>query len=289
MRTQTEILNEIKAAYIADTTVRERYNITGTATFDELFSPVSIEALIFYVVSVAIYGCEYLFAQHIIEVEAREDQMRIGGIPWWIKLCQDFQFGDTLVYNENTHLYEYAVIDESAQIIKYAAVREGSSGLNILVNTDSGGLPAKIEDSSAERDAFDAYLRKVKIAGLPLTWGSYNADQIKVQLTVVRDAMLLNSVGELIEDGSKPVDNALSAYIASLAFGTGVINKTALLNAIEAATGVIDVYFTTSGWLQVSTDAVPAFTAVSGQNLQSFGGSFILQESNLTINYIANV
>ncbi len=289
MRTQSEILNEIKATYISDETVRERYGITGSVTFDQVFAPVSIEALIFYAVSVAIYGIEFLFKKHKSEVEAREEQMRIGNVAWWIKLCKDFQYGNTLVYNEDTNLFEYPNQNPDLQIIKYATVREGSSGLTILVNAQENNLPVKLNNPSPERDAFDTYLRKVKIAGLPLSWGSYNADQIKLELTVIRDAMLLNSDGELIEGGTKPVETALINYIYSLAYGTGIINKTQLLNSVEKAMGVIDVYFTADEWLKVSTDAVPTFTPVIEQNLYSFGGSFILQESNITINYLTNV
>ncbi len=289
MRTQKQILDEIKAAYIADPIVRQRYNITSTDTFDQVFSPISIESLIFYVFSVAIYGIEFLMSKHKLEVEAREDQMRIGTMSWWIKICQDFQYGYPLVYNEETHLYEYAEVHEDAKIIKYATVREIFDGLNILVNADDNGRPIKLPNPSPEIDAFDTYLRKVKIAGIPIMWGSYNADKIKVNLTVVRDPMILDDDGVLIDDGTKPVNKAISDYIASLSFGTGVINKTALLNYIEAATGVIDVFPTTNDWLKVSTDAVPSFIPVSSQNLQSFGGSFILEESDLTINYINNV
>ncbi|MDD3860802.1 MAG: hypothetical protein PHW83_11430, partial [Bacteroidales bacterium] len=130
-----------------------------------------------------------------------------------------------------------------------------------------------------------AYIRKVKLAGLPMVWGSYNADQIKVILTVKRNALIIDSDG--ITGGSnKPVNDALKAYIASLAFGDGVVNKTKVIDAIQSAVGVIDVYPADEDWLQVSTDETPAYTSVSGQDLSSFGGSFILQEINIIINYV---
>lgn len=288
MRTQQEILSTIKEAYVNDSTVRERYSITGDVSFDQVFAPVSIESIIFYIVSVAIYAVEFLFAQHIVEVEAREDQMRVGNIAWWINVCKMWQFGDDLVYNDTTNVYEYAEINETNEIIKYSTVREGNAGLQLLVcMADDDGLPSKMpEEPGTERDAFDAYIRKVKIAGLPLSWGSYNADQVKVILTVQRDALVMNAAGELIADSTKPVLEKLQNYIAGLAFGDGVINKTKLIDAVQAADGVLDVYFAASNWLQVSTDETPAYTTVVGQNLTSFGGSFILTETNIVITYV---
>lgn len=286
MRTQSEILATMKDAYVNDSVVRERYGITGTVTFDDVFAQVSIESIIFYIVSVAIYFTEQLFDLHMTDVEAREDQMRVGTIAWWINLCRSFQYGDDLVYNTETNLYEYEEIDETAKIIKFATVREGSAGLQLLVcAADGDGLPEKLEDPGAQRDAFDAYIRKVKLAGLPLVWGSYNADQVKITLTVVRNPMLLDASGVVIGGSAKPVNEALQAYISSLAFGDGIINKTKIIDAIQAATGVIDVYPASDTWLQVSTDETPAFTAVTSQNLSSFGGSFILQDTNITITY----
>lgn len=288
MRTQQEILSTIKEAYVNDMTVRERYSISGSVSFDQVFAAVSIESIIFYIVSVAIYAVEFLFAQHIVEVESREDQMRVGNIAWWINLCKIWQFGDELEYNDTTNVYEYAAINEANKIIKFATVREGNAGLQLLVcMADDAGLPAKmLEDPGTERDAFDAYIRKVKIAGLPLSWGSYNADQVKVILTVQRDALVMNAAGELIASSTKPVLLKLQEYVAGLAFGNGVINKTKLIDAVQAADGVLDVYFAASNWLQVSTDETPAYTAVVGQNLTSFGGSFILAETNIIITYV---
>lgn len=287
MRTQTEILNEMKDAYVNDSVVRERYGITGTVTFNDVFAQVSIESIIFYIVSVAIYFTEQLFDIHMTEVDAREDQMRIGTIAWWINLCRNFQYGDDLVYNEDTNLFEYQEVDEEVKIIKFATVREGTSGLQLLIcAADGDGLPAKLDDPGPERDAFDAYIRKVKLAGLPMVWGSYNADQIKVILTVKRNALIIDSDGITIGGSNKPVNDALKTYITSLAFGDGVVNKTKVIDAIQSAVGVIDVYPADEDWLQVSTDETPAYTSVSGQDLSSFGGSFILQEINIIINYV---
>ncbi|MDY0324196.1 MAG: hypothetical protein RBR24_09335 [Candidatus Carbobacillus sp.] len=292
MRTLPEIQNEIKANYIADTTVRTRYSITDPeATYDETFSRFSIESVIIYIVSVAIYAVEFLFAKHSTEVEQREDQMRIGTIGWWRNLCKAFQYGYELTYDSETNLYKYADVDEDSLIIKFAEVREGvGAGVTILVNeADEEGNPIAIPIDSPKRLAFAAYLSKVKIAGMPLTWGSYNPDQLRITLNVVYDPLVLNGTGGLLVGGVSTVESSLQAYLTNLEFGSGVLNKTALLNSIESAAGVVDVYFTSESWLEVSTDDTPEFTAVLEQNIQSYGGSFRLAVGGLNVNYIANV
>jgi hypothetical protein len=83
------------------------------------------------------------------------------------------------------------------------------------------------------------------------------------------------------------VNLAIAEYLQNIPFGSGVLNKTQIIDAIQKATGVIDVYPTVTGWLEVSTEYLPSFTSVSGQNITAYGGSFKLD--SLTINYISNV
>ncbi len=284
MRTYSNILAEIKDNYIDDEVVRTRYNITDpAATFDSTFSRLSLESIWAGVVAMAIYTIEVLFAQHMVEVNAREDSMRIGTTDWWRRVCLAFQYGDDLVYNDETNVYEYAAIDDAAKIIKFAEVREVEGpGLLILINgADGDGNPEPLPVGD-ERTAFAAYLAKVKIAGIPVVWGSYNPDNLSVSLSVKYNPLVLDSSGQLIGGTDEPVRIAIESYLRNLPYGSGLINKTALVDAIQAAEGVLDVYYTASDWLQVSTDSAPSYVAVSGQDCLSYGGSFMLDTLNIT-------
>ena len=287
MRTIKEILDEIKYKYVNNSTIRERYGITGDVAFDEVFAQVSVESVLFYIIAVAIYAVEFLFSNHIEEVNSRESAMRMGTKEWWINLCKSFQFGGELVYDDNTNNFKYSVVDIEKQIIKYATIRECNTGIEILVNrADADGLPEKIENEH-ERNGFEKYLIKNKIAGIPVLWNSFNPDELSVSLNVVYDPLMIDNEGASLTDGIIPVDDAIIEYINSVAYGDGKINKTQLLNAIEKAPGVIDVYPKNIDWLRVRIEGENSFSVVSVQDLKSHGGAFTIKKEFINVTYIS--
>ena len=290
MRTVAQIKKVMTDAFMANSAIKAKYDPgntwTASTTFEDIFASTSVESIIFYIVAVVSWGLEYLMGRHVAEVEAMEGRMRVGGLPWWRQLCFDFQYGYNLVYNTTTRTYEYATVDDTAKVITHAHVRESGNGLVILVNSsDSNNEPIPLDPAVVT--AFNAYLKKVKIAGIRTNWNTYNPDLLTISLTVKFNPLIMNSTGQLISTGEKTVETAIKNYLANLPYGSGLLNKTALIDAIQAATGVDDVYFTTAFWLRVKTDYNSTLTPVLSQNLNSFGGSF--RAETITINYIANV
>ncbi len=293
MRTVTEIKAEMTTAFMADADVKAKYDPTstwtGTTIFSDVFAASSIESILFYIMAICAYGIEFLFGKHLIEVAALETKMRVGTKEWWRQLCLKFQLGDSLVFNSATNTYEYTTVDETHKIIKYVDIRETTSGLVMLINeADGDGKPVQMSTTDlTNRNAFEAYIRKVKVAGIPLIWNSYNADKVTILLKVIYDPLIVNASGELISTGVKTVDLAIENYLKNIPYGSGTMNKTQIIDAIQSAEGVIDVYPEGSNWLQVSTDYTPAYTAVLTQNINAYGGSFALDV--LTITYASNV
>jgi hypothetical protein len=292
MRTVAEIKLEMTTAFMADSDIRTLYDPAGTwainELFDDKFAKSSVESIIFHIIAVICYGMEFLFARHVAEVATYEERMRVGTREWWRQLAFRWQYGDALTFNSATNTYEYAVIDETAKIIKYVDVRETADGLVMLVAKQGGSGPVPLASSPPdERNAFEAYIRKTKIAGIPLDWESYDADQLRMELEIVFDPLVMNTDGELISGGTKPVDLAIAAYLANIPYGSGELNKTQLIDAIQASEGVVDVYPSNASWLQVSTQYVPSWTPVLSQDLTAYGGSFAID--TLTINYTPNV
>jgi len=108
---------------------------------------------------------------------------------------------------------------------------------------------------------------------------SQDADLFKLVGTVFYDPLILTSSGELIlEPGTFPVEDAVNAYLKNLPFN-GVFSQTALVDAIQAASGVNDFVITStqyqlgvSGWVntgrlyQTSSGFIRVSTA-SGETL----------------------
>ena len=174
MRTIDDIKKQMTAAYMADKTVRERYGLTGNVTFEETFSKVSIESILFYVVASAIYVIEALFYNHKKDVEERISTAVLASLPWYHTISREFQYGDDLKWNAKTSQYEYVTIDESKQKVKFVSCRDMGGGVRILASAaNAEGNPSKLSDDVLT--SFKHYLNRRKPAGVILDVYSYES------------------------------------------------------------------------------------------------------------------
>ena len=195
----------------------------------------------------------------------------VASIPWYHKISLAFQYGDSLVFDEKTQGFVYPVIDESKQIVKFAACRDLGGMVYVLASKDNGsGYPASL--SEAELSAFDAYLRERKPAGVLLQTASFSPDLVRVVLSVQYDPQVLTPEGQLIADSSVyPVEN---------------LNKTKLVDAVQNAAGVIDVSL---GSVLVKSAQEIDYTEVSGNNYSSVSGSFVSNNLRNGISYVLSL
>ncbi|MFV0505896.1 MAG: hypothetical protein ACK5L5_04185, partial [Bacteroidales bacterium] len=70
-RTIAEIKTEMTNSFIADITVIEKYELEEGKTFEQQFSKVSLESILFYIVAVAVWTLESLFELHSKDVDDR--------------------------------------------------------------------------------------------------------------------------------------------------------------------------------------------------------------------------
>ena len=145
-RTISDIKRSMTDQFMAEPVIREKYGLSANDSFDEKFSKVSLENIYFFIVAAAIFALESIFEQFRADVDNRIAEAVLASIPWYHKVCMDFQYGDELVYDENTKTFGYAEVNESKKLIKYAAVRENASGINILVSGDENGVPKALSD-----------------------------------------------------------------------------------------------------------------------------------------------
>ena len=85
-RTTQDIRRSISEAFIADPTIQQSYHLTPGKTFEEQFSKVSLEAILFWVFASAIHALEELFDLHRKDVaelvaEAEPHTLRWYAIP----------------------------------------------------------------------------------------------------------------------------------------------------------------------------------------------------------------
>ncbi len=271
--------------FMADPTIIERYGFEAGAAFDNTFSAVSLESIWFSIVAAAIYVLETLFDAFKEDVDAKISEAVVASIPWYHKISLEFQYGDSLVFDEQTQSFVYPVVDTTKQIVKYAACRDLGGMVYVLVSKDNGsGEPAPL--SADELTAFDSYLRDRKPAGVLLQAASYSPDDVQISMTVQYNPQVLTPEGKLIADPSVyPVEDAINNYLKGIVYG-GALNKTKLVDAVQSAAGVIDVVLDE---VSVKPSTSSQYTPVTGNNYTSVGGSFVSDNLSSGISYVLSL
>ena len=275
-------INEIKKtmtdAFMADADIREKYGLPADATFDESFSSVSLENILFYIVAAFCHVLEVFFDMHKSEVDAKISRAVVASVPWYHKLALQFQYGDSLVFDDTTQQFVYAAQDSKKQVVKYVAVRDRGTSIQMLVAGEKDSRPEPLSDDVLT--AFKNYMNRVKIAGVVLAIRSLPSDTVSIAATIYVDPLSIDRNGTRISDGSKPVETAIENYLKSILYG-GTFNKTKLVDAIQGVEGVTDVELFSCSY---STDG-KSFKVISGNNYTAEGGSFVVSGLANTLRY----
>lgn len=267
-RSISEIKRTMTDAFMADETLREKYGLSASDTFSSSFSAVSLESILLHIVAACCHVLEVLLDRHRADVDERTGRAVVASVPWYYRMARAFQYGDALVFDEQTQQYVYAAPDESRQVVKYAAVRDRGTSVQILVACDRGGQPEPL--SNAVLTAFKAYMNRVKIAGIVLSVRSQAADSLVIRATVSVDPLVIGTDGRSTADGTHPVEEAVSGYLRGIVYG-GTFNKTKLVDAIQAVEGVADVELADCSYRAAGS---ADYTLIRGNNYTAAGGCF---------------
>ena len=271
--------------FMTDSVIRTKYGITGSATFDETFSKVSIENIWFSIVASAIWVLESLFDAFREDVDAKISTAVLASIPWYHKIALEFQYGDELVFDEETQQFVYPEIHPNKQVVKYAACRDVGGGVYVLAaGANSSGTPVALDADVLT--AFESYLNQRKPAGVIVEVGSYAPDRVRVYADVQYNPQVINASGQLVEDTTvRPVDAAINAYLRNIEYG-GVLNKTALVDAIQAVPGVVDVLLNK---VTVRSAISSSWSEVVGNNYESYSGAFRSYNLPVDVHYVLSI
>lgn len=279
-RTIAEIKKTMTDAFLGDADIREAYGLKADATWAESFSQVSLENILLYIVAACAHVVETLTERWVKEVEDQMAGAVVASVPWYYKMARAFQYGDGLVFFDDTQRYGYATEDEKKQVVKYAAVRDRGTSVEILVSGEKDGKPSVLSDDVLT--AFKQYMNRVKVAGIVLNIRSQAADRMTIAARVWVDPLVIGSDGTLTADGTRPVDKAIEDYLKNIVYG-GTFNKTKLVDAIQAVDGVEDVELGECRYMASTSDA---WSTVSGNNYTAAGGSLTAEGLENSISYV---
>lgn len=282
-RTISDIKKTMTDAFMADQTVREKYKLSSEDTFNSAFSKVSLENILFYIVAACCHFMEVIFEKYSKDVDDKISSAVVASVPWYWKIATGFQYGDALVFDEATQQYIYANEDDSKKVVKYAAVRDRGTSVEILVAGDNNGRPVAL--STDILSAFENYMNRVKIAGVVLNIYSREADSLIISASVTVDPLVIDRNGVKISDGTRPVETAIDNYLNNIVYG-GTLNKTKLVDAIQSVEGVSDVLL---GECQYKTADDQNYSRINGNNYTAAGGFFVSSGLRNSISYVVSI
>lgn len=238
-RTIDTINNDLKQAFMQDTTLAEKYGFTAGANFADTFSRFSIESIILYIVAASIWTLEKLFDTHTAEVTDYIATMKPHSLRWYVEKAKAFMYGVPLIDGsdqyDTTNLTDEQIAEK--KIVTFAACTEANATLYLKV-AKAGPAPLTAD----EKAAFVAYLHEIKDAGVRIDVISEQGDYLKLDMVIYYDPLLINADGESKADGTKVVEQAIKDYIENIPFN-GEFRKNELEDAIQAVDGVVMVEF----------------------------------------------
>lgn len=279
-RTIAEIKRTMTDAFMANATLREAYGLAEGDTFEGSFSAVSIENILFYIVAACCHVMEALFDRHRQDVDDKISRAVVASVPWYYRVARQFQYGDALAFDETTSQWRYPTTDEKKRLVRYVAVRDRGTSIQILASADKDGLPEPL--SADILTAFKHYMNRVKIAGVVLNVRSLPADYIQIRATIQVDPLIFSTNGTRNGEESRPVEDSINAYLRGITYG-GTFNKTRLVDAIQGVEGVVDVALAECLY---KTAADTDYRPVAGNNYTAVGGSFVAIGLQNSIRYV---
>lgn len=226
--------------FVANDTIRALYNLDPGETFEEQFSSVSVESILFYVVASAIWTLEKLFDRHRQETTDIIDTLKPHSLRWYVNKAKVFQFGKSLIPDTDTYDNTGMTAEqiEAQQVVKYAAAVEKAAVVYIKVA--GGSADARSQLTAEQEDALVAYFKEVKDAGVKLEVVNREADKYNVDIDVYYDPQVFDSELNRLDGTGKAVHDAVAEFVASLPFN-GEYRNSALVNMLTGLDGVVMV------------------------------------------------
>ena len=253
-------------------------------------SKVAIWRLWVYIISVAIWSLEKLFDLHRTDIDKRLTELKPHTARWYRSKALAFQYGFSLSldgdkYDDNQWFTKEQI--EASKIIKYSAVVESKNEGRLIVKIAGEQDDTLQPITDVQKQAFEAYLQEIKDAGVRLTVVNYQPDILHLQMKIVYDPLVLDSNGQSITNATKPVEEAIKAYLKRLPFN-GELVLAHLIDALQQEEGVKIPHLVLAQSKNItSSGEYGAFETIEISKIPT-AGYFTIDNFN-DITYISNV
>lgn len=260
---------------MSNPTMAAYYGFTVGEDFNSRFAKVSLESILFFIVASAIFVLESLYDNLKAYVDAALNARLTHNRQWYVDLAKAFQYGDTI----NPLTGKYDVVDESKQVIDYAAVDEINGVLFIKVARLMNGELAPL--STEMMTAFAVYIQATKDAGVVVKNISEVGDDARLVIDIWYDAQVLNADGSAIDGSGEPAKETVLNYLKNLPFN-GEFTILAMEDDLQVTKGVVIPKTLSAESKYANND-----WAVIDAKVKPHAGYMVVKDENLTLNYRA--
>lgn len=285
--TIAEVKKTMTDAFISDPEIIAKYELETGKTFDEQFSVVSLESILFFIVATAVWLSFQMFGQHKVDITDILYNNKAHKNQWYATMAKLFQYGHKL--NPDTDTYDNSNLTdaeiEASRIVKFAAAMQpkDKSILYIKVATEVNGQKQPL--SAAQLTALKAYLiDEVPDAGVRIEIINAPADAMRLEIDIYYNALVLDDTGKRLDgSGDTTIQDAIRNYLSNLSFN-GLYSNQSLVDVLQNIEGVEQAeliaaysrYGTYTEFQKINARSIP------------YAGYYAVADNNLVINFIAN-
>ena len=284
-----DIKNEITDYFINDSDVIEKYSLTTGQTFEQQFSKVSVENILFNVFAFGLWIFEKLIDQNKKEIDEQIANSRIHTRKWYREKALAYMHGYELNDSDQYDVSELTDAQiSSAKIIANAAPLKMQGYLRIKVVKMVANNLAPL--TPTELQAFGQYMNYVTDAGTFVKATSSSADDLKLSLKIYYNPMILGADGSRLDGtASTPVKDAINGYLKSLRFN-GAFVESKLEDELQKVEGVQMVKIV-GAWSKFGsyayTDTLNPNVGPIDEVRVADAGYMKFDDNNSSINYVA--
>lgn len=239
-RTIEQLKADLTQSFMANPDMQSLYGFAPGTAFDDEFSKVSFESILFYIIAFFSWTLEKNQDELKSHVDAKIAENQRWNLAAIERDAKAYQHGDTLIWMVNH--YGYAVEDDNLKIVKLANASESGETVILKVANEVGGVITQL--TSTQLTAFQLYMKGFIAPGVDAQIVSRPADLLKIYYTIYYNALVMNPDGSLISNSAVfPVEDVINQYLKGLEFGRGVFSVVELTDRIQQATGVIAPVF----------------------------------------------
>ena len=284
--TISEIKKIMTDQFIADENVINKYGLKIGLAFEDQFSTVSLENILFYIVASCMWINQELFGQHKKDIQKMLDEQKAHTNKWYAHRAKQFQFGQDLVHETDVYDNSELTNDEitKRQVVKYSAAVESQDKsvlyLKIATNTDGERQPLPPE----QLIPFKAYLNAIQDAGVRVQVINDPADDMRLKIDIYYNSLILDQDGKRLDgEDNSPVQTAIRHYLDNLPFN-GIYTNQSLVDVLQKIAGVeVAELKQASARYGHYTD----YTEIDARGIPH-AGYYRVSDENLVLNFIPN-